>query len=216
MSLIAEYRFRSPKLALWECQSAVQNLTFEVVREVGTDPRRPFLFIRAYCDDFQAFERAMADDETVASFERYTTFDESVLYRLQVSEATELVIYPVWVEVGATTLEAWWDGEWWCIRVRYPDRDALTALRDWCRENDIEFELEAVYEETRLAKAGVLTPPQREALAVAVGLGYFEVPRQVSLSDVAAELGVSSQAASERLRRAHGRLVEHHLVAGDA
>nr|WP_255473553.1 helix-turn-helix domain-containing protein [Halogeometricum sp. CBA1124] len=47
-----------------------------------------------------------------------------------------------------------------------------------------------------------MTDLQRETLALAIRRGYFEVPRSATLSDLAAELGVSKQAVSERLRRA--------------
>jgi predicted DNA binding protein len=46
-----------------------------------------------------------------------------------------------------------------------------------------------------------LTAEQRELLRAAVRRGYFEVPRRVSLADLAEEQGVSDREASERLRR---------------
>jgi predicted DNA binding protein len=46
-----------------------------------------------------------------------------------------------------------------------------------------------------------LTARQRETLRLAHERGYFEIPREVTLDDLADELGVSNQAVSERLRR---------------
>lgn len=51
-----------------------------------------------------------------------------------------------------------------------------------------------------------LTAKQREMMIAAAEMGYFEVPRQVGLESVASEIGISSQAASERLRRGQHRL----------
>lgn len=51
-----------------------------------------------------------------------------------------------------------------------------------------------------------LTPPQTEALRVAVDAGYFAVPREANSEAVAAELGLSKSAFLERLRRAEATL----------
>lgn len=56
-----------------------------------------------------------------------------------------------------------------------------------------------------------LTPEQYETLVAAVEHGYFEIPREVSMQDLAEELGVSHQALSERLRRAYETLVTAEL-----
>jgi predicted DNA binding protein len=46
-----------------------------------------------------------------------------------------------------------------------------------------------------------LTAPQRQALLLAVEHGYYDVPRNGTLTDIAGELDISEQAASQRLRR---------------
>lgn len=55
-----------------------------------------------------------------------------------------------------------------------------------------------------------LSDKQLLVLEAAVRLGYFAVPRDCTLEDVAAACGISHQAASERLRRAQ-RTVFHHV-----
>lgn len=56
-----------------------------------------------------------------------------------------------------------------------------------------------------------LTPAQEEALRLAWNLGYFEVPRAVTASEVADELDVSKSAFLERLRRAQNSLLDQML-----
>lgn len=51
-----------------------------------------------------------------------------------------------------------------------------------------------------------LTPAQEEAVRAAHRLGYFDVPRAVTASEVAAELDISKSAFLERLRRAQSGL----------
>lgn len=69
--------------------------------------------------------------------------------------------------------------------------------------------LSVVHEDTQ---AGVLTDRQRECLAVAARAGYFAVPRDCTLADVAATLDVDKSSASETLRRALDRIVDWYLV----
>ena len=52
-----------------------------------------------------------------------------------------------------------------------------------------------------------LTDEQRVALTTAYRAGYFNEPRDISLSEVADEMGLSSTAMSGRLRRGVGNLI---------
>jgi len=53
-----------------------------------------------------------------------------------------------------------------------------------------------------------LSDRQREALAVATELGYYETPREATHGDVASELGCSAQTAGDHLRKAEAKLVD--------
>lgn len=57
----------------------------------------------------------------------------------------------------------------------------------------------------------ILTAEQARAVGRAAALGYFEVPRRINLEKLAEELGTSTSALSELLRRAQGRLVSVYL-----
>jgi len=52
-----------------------------------------------------------------------------------------------------------------------------------------------------------LTPKQRRGLELAVVRGYFDDGRDVELGDLAAEIGISKSALSQRLRTAQAKLV---------
>lgn len=58
----------------------------------------------------------------------------------------------------------------------------------------------------------LLTDRQREYLAVAHANGYFEVPRESTLAEVAETLDVDPSSASETIRRAANRVVEEFLM----
>lgn len=212
MSLIAEFDVSSPGIALSEAVSRTPEIELELIQQVGTDPERPYMFIWAEGPDLEAFERAMGADPTVAEIEPYARMDHQILYRMRITEAADVVCYPMWVELGAEQLEAGWSEGRWHVRMRFPDRDALAECRGWCEDNGVEFELRRVFADDEAeARAIGLTAEQLEVLRVARDMGYFEIPRAASMAEVAAELGISSQAVSERLRRAHRFLADDYL-----
>ena len=70
--------------------------------------------------------------------------------------------------------------------------------------------IERVHEFERRAAPSRLTDRQRAALAAAVDCGYYEVPREGSVADVAAALECSSSTAGELLRKAEAAVVKQH------
>lgn len=58
----------------------------------------------------------------------------------------------------------------------------------------------------------LLTARQRECLIAAQRHGYFEVPRDCTLAELADRLGVDKSTASETIRRATARVVDQFLV----
>lgn len=56
-----------------------------------------------------------------------------------------------------------------------------------------------------------LTDRQREVVRTAYDAGYYEIPREATTEDVAAELGVDPSTAAEHLQRAERNLMTRHL-----
>jgi DNA-directed RNA polymerase specialized sigma24 family protein len=56
-----------------------------------------------------------------------------------------------------------------------------------------------------------LTDRQREVIQTAYDSGYYEVPREVTTDDLAAELDVDPSTVAEHLQRAERNLLSHHL-----
>jgi predicted DNA binding protein len=81
------------------------------------------------------------------------------------------------------------------------DREGLAAFHDRLTD-DFDADLESVREFRRWGSASALTDRQREALAAAVAVGYYDHPRTGSVADVAAELDCAHSTAGELLRRA--------------
>lgn len=104
--------------------------------------------------------------------------------------------------------------EGWKFEVRGEDRERIAEFRGDCQAHDIPIEISAVHSLLPVRGDGYeLTDTQREALVLAYEMGYFDSPRAVSLAGVAAELDISQQSLSSRLRRGHRRLIERTLAS---
>ena len=86
--------------------------------------------------------------------------------------------------------------------------ERLGRLREHLEAAGIDFRLEFVrtFEDDR--SADVLTDRQREVLLAARELGYYDVPRTATLTEVADSLGIAKATASDTLHRAESHLVD--------
>jgi len=102
----------------------------------------------------------------------------------------------------------------WVVQARFPDRSSLLTFREDLVADGFDVEVQRMREDEDEASTQFgVTDPQREVLLLALDRGYYTVPRNASLSDLAGELDISSQAASERLRRGTQTLVANTLAA---
>lgn len=87
-----------------------------------------------------------------------------------------------------------------------PDRlrELLDATPDGI---DVDVERVGEYAPDPAAAGARLTDRQREAVRVAQELGYYEVPREASVADVAAELGCATGTAADHLQKAAAELL---------
>jgi hypothetical protein len=81
-----------------------------------------------------------------------------------------------------------------------------TTLEAMGLDYELLSKVDAADEET------LLTARQRDLLAAALRAGYFEVPRERTLAELAAEVGVDKSTASGVLRRGETRLVSWYLT----
>jgi predicted DNA binding protein len=92
----------------------------------------------------------------------------------------------------------------WCTTMNYPDQACFREFQRRISAEGMEIEPTVIRVGQYLLSGGAfeLTEKQEAVLSVAVEEGYFDVPRGTTLSQVADRIGISEQAASERLRRA--------------
>jgi predicted DNA binding protein len=215
MSTISEVSVAAGTFALGETIEGVPEATFDVERVVAHDADRVMPFVWASAPDRDELEAAFETDPSVENVERLSDLDGEWLYRMEWVSHVQFVIHAL-TEEEATVLDAESENGQWKLRLLFPDRDSLSRAYEFCKEHDIYIDVEAIYamENERHARFG-LTEGQTEALEAAFEHGYYEVPRDFSVADLAEELDISHQALSERFRRAHGNLVANTLVTDE-
>ncbi|WP_276257098.1 helix-turn-helix domain-containing protein [Halomontanus rarus] len=94
----------------------------------------------------------------------------------------------------------------------FADRDAFEAFSSfWQRHSG--FRLHRLTRDCDPEPPGDgLTDCQHEALRTAYELGYFDIPRRVSLQEIASELDIAPSSVSERLRRAQTQLIQETVA----
>lgn len=213
MSLIAEFRLSNPNFPLMEALSAVPDMQLRVEQAIAEHSERPILFLWASGDDFETFEAALESDTTIEVSTRIEETSDRRLYRVQVAEGTKMILYPAGLEAGTSRLSVSASARGIDTRMRLPNRRALRQFREICKERNVSLSLHRLYEDNGSSKSGQygLSSKQRTALQEAVDQGYYAVPRKVTLEDLAWELDISRQAASERLRRGCHLLIMNAL-----
>ncbi|AUX09404.1 putative DNA binding protein [Halalkaliarchaeum desulfuricum] len=209
----AVVRAEHPDIVLTQTVAHDPSSRVRSVSEAGTDPTSGKFFYHIESADFTQFEAGLRNDSTIAAFERVIeTRDGKAIYSFEYTDEAK-VLSPVISAVNGVILEMENDASAWILTVWMPDRTDLDHLWNYARQNDIEIELLRVNEYSGLGTTDAgLTDSQREALLVALETGYFEEPRNATLSEVAADLDISQPAAGGLLRRGIKRLVIASLV----
>lgn len=170
-------------------------------------------YVWAAGGDFERFEAALAEDPTANDCLMLEDHDGERLYRVDWAQNSRSIVYAV-SEAEATILQATGKGTEWSVELLFPDEESLSEFQEYAADNDLSFELEWLHDSAHPEAVGKyeVTEEQREALVTAYRMGYFEVPGEVSLGELAEELDISKNAASARLHRGYSNLVENTLI----
>ncbi|SEL22710.1 helix-turn-helix domain-containing protein [Haloferax larsenii] len=104
----------------------------------------------------------------------------------------------------------------WTLSIFFPSNEKTAEFHDACLERGLDIDVKRVepsHVDRRRLHRRTLSNKQLDALRLAFERGYFETPKEASLSEIAAELGISEQALSQRLRRATRHIVESLLAS---
>lgn len=211
---IAELALPADEFALWETLRRLEDVEFEIERVVAHDADRVMPYVWASGADDADIDATLDADGSVEAVEVLADLEDERLFRMYWIDRIEALVR-ILVEEEGTILAAFGRGDSWALRTLFPEREALSRTHEFCKEADLTMEVKSIYrlDEGRSGRFG-LTDNQQDTLVEAFERGYYEVPRGVTAEELAAELGISHQALSEQLRRAHGSLVENAVVIG--
>ena len=199
------------EFVLRDTLSAVPGVEFNWERVVGSGGGTVFPLVWARGGERDELEAALADDPTVERASLLAEFDGKRLYRIEWDDTVQLLVRMI-TNSHATIMDLSATARGWSLRVLYPSREAFSKAREFCDAHNLTFDIESIHAlDGEPGDRYQLTPDQFTALTTAYERGYFEIPRQATLNEIAEELGVSHQALSERLRRAHNTLIEQTL-----
>ncbi|WP_224271104.1 helix-turn-helix domain-containing protein [Haloprofundus salinisoli] len=216
MTITVKAYIRHDDLALVPTLRQSEDVSIEVLMQANTDPDSnvfPFLIRH---DDRHELESCLESDPTVEDYELVDEGDGIHTYYIKHTPDTEL-LSPIVMTANGFMLHAETKSDGWLVKLQLPDREALNTVWKYTEENNIYFDITEVYSNSG-GESNVsygLTDEQTEALKVAFKCGYFSEPREMTLSEVADEVGVSSTAMSGRLRRGMRNLISAALMDDD-
>jgi predicted DNA binding protein len=158
-------------------------------------------------EDIDAFERQVEADLRVERVWRLGGGVDRVLYRIEWAEGEDLAATDdvlAAIRAGGLLVEravASPAGQW-LFRLRAPGYEAISAFEAACSDAGIAIDVREIAHDPMDGTAYGLTDKQREALVLAFDEGYFDVPSETSLSELATLLNISRQAYTRRLDRA--------------
>lgn len=155
--------------------------------------------------DYGFLEDSVRTDPTVKSITYIRTANGTHIYDLEVVPVPKCPFKKI-ESNEIQLLNARGRNKRWTVLI-WISADAI--FEDWLRnasKEGIDWDLQRVYRTSSHDPVNDLTPVQRETIELALELGYYNIPRAISMQELAAELDVTPNAISERLRRAEQTL----------
>ena len=213
MSVLAEIAVPASEFVLTDTLTTVPDTRIEIKRVVaGTENVTPYFW--AFGGNLERFEQTLRDDPSTREILTLEENQENERFYRVIWQGDVPNLLTAVSDAKATVLEAMSDEEEWELKVLFPDQEALTQFHDYCIEHDFSFQLQRVYRPENPQEQGEydVTDEQLEALVAAYDAGYFNVPRDQTLTELADQLGISRNALSARLRRGTRNLLSNTLV----
>ncbi|WP_255190899.1 helix-turn-helix domain-containing protein [Natronobeatus ordinarius] len=165
----------------------------ELGEVVAEEPREISERIAAHPSVIAYQRLELADDRSLAKYETTDTRLYAFVEASSLPPEFPIVVEDGWYELDFTGTRAQFD-----------------RLRAALEQVPRPYELQSLVETDETAD--LLTDRQREVLEAALREGYFEVPRECTLEELADDLGIDKSTASGILRRGERRVLAHVLT----
>lgn len=212
MSVTTELSIPAADFAFGDAFATMPDLTIEVDR-LASHSREwvmPFCWVAGLDPD--SVESVLGSDPAVASVDIVDADTDISFVAVEWAEPVQAFVDAVIDGTGLIQEARATDGTWY-FTLKFVEREALAGFQAQFDEWGYAYTLRRLYEDSPpIDHEYGLTPGQRETLVTALELGYFDVPRESGIEELADALDVSSNAVSERLRRATATLTTNTIA----
>ncbi len=173
-------------------------------------------FIWVHTEDPDPVEQRLREPRLIEAATQLDTFPDRTLYRIKWSEEPDSVFEAISSQ-RADLLDAVGVGESWTFELRFPTHESLSEFHAHCKDAGLPIAVNRIYrpsDSESTARYG-LTDAQYDTLVKAFEEGYFDIPREIVTKELGAQLGISDQAVTERIRRGMTNILTHILVVSD-
>lgn len=213
MVTIAEFSVDAEYLPLGTVFTNLPAAELELERLVPTsDALIPYFWLRGARSE--GLVEAFGDHPGVRRLELVDEVGDENLLRVEWDPETESILDAIF-ETPVTLLSAVGTADEWRFEIRGEDTDVIGEFQASCRGYGVPCELVSLHTLSPMRSGGEygLTEKQREALVLAYEEGFYDAPREVTLDQLAGELGITGQSLGSRLRRGTHRLIGSTLMA---
>lgn len=193
--LVTHPEMEREELWTWRFVGDTPAVLFRVVGPL--DPYRERI---AGVESIAGYTLIPVTDDSFYAFVRATPTSEEWDWIVAFAQDSIVVLPPVvYTDSGTAVFEVLGDAG-----------DLRALLADLPASVETTVERLGEYDRRRSPET-VLTDRQREVVATASDLGYYDVPRQATVADVAAELDITDSTVSTHLRKAESAVMEEVL-----
>lgn len=210
MAVIAEISVPSDQFALGRLFDEHPDVAVELERIVPLQVDTiPLFWIAGAAPE--EVEPTMRDDPLTAEVRLLTEQEGRSLFEVRWDQTVNGLVQSL-AESDAEVLRAEGAADRWTFRLLFENRAKLADFRDRCRANGVQVHLNALSNPTLPGdEEDGLTSEQYEIIATAYERGFWEIPRGTTIGELADLVGISSNAASQRMRRGLDKLVGRAL-----
>lgn len=209
-STLVRGRLPAEVFALSEIFTTIPDLTVEYapVAATGMGASMSLLWAQTVDDDLTS---TLARDPTVSAVEDLCRTGDRHFYQVEWAHDSHCCM-EILLQSQGLLLRSQGAESQWTVDILYPDRETLQDASEGCERYELSFTIDAIrsFNSDQRTQCG-LTPVQHKTLIQACQQGYFQVPREIGLDELAEQMGISHQALSERLRRGHDTLINATL-----
>lgn len=211
MSVLAELRIPPNDFALAETFTSFPDLVLRVQQATAQPVGLQFSLCWFQHGRDGEFGSDLRRDPTIRDARRLTETDWGDLFGVRWDHRVCRLIRALTVK--GTIVEAVATRRNWTLDLLFENHHHASELHATLQDLEFPFTLERLSNPSGpLPNPDVaLTQKQRKILRVASECGFYGVPRETDMTELADRLGISQQAASTRLRRAHAALVRSTL-----